>query len=524
MKKFKLKKVIIGIAIIIFLILMAIGILVFAKSTNTNKKVNGDEVFSSNSSFFLPNKEKKYALFNADGKQLTDFIFSEERDFKDGVAKVENKDTKEYGIIRENGKYLIEFGKYDYISQSGTLFLVRDKEANYKIINSKGKEVFSEEYDIEQFEYQDYLYSVSNDEIVNIVDYNGKVIDTFEKKDSDNKICTIDSDGKYGIVIFKDTAYFYNLNKAQRMFEIKNKGSKIYEMASYLDYISDEYNAFVLNPFGNEYYIYKDGNYKFSIDENTSNGRFIFFKNGLACQSEKSAGKFYIYDYDGNKIAEDVIKIKDISNYAVEKNGKITIIYNGEEKNNIDIRTSSIAKFAEVLDDTILIINKQKFTFYNLNGEIINEIPYDKAEPFLKEGYTFVKDEIGSTYIINKNNQKCSENYDSITSLYYNNITDEKEKYWIAKKDNVKYLLSFDGKKIILKDFDDVKTFGKNNKILVTYGEYVKVFDAQKNKIIAELKVNKDRLEAADNYFKLNENGKVMYYSYSTGKVFYTYE
>lgn len=58
MKKFKLKKVIIGIAIIIFLILMAIGILVFAKSTNTNKKVNGDEVFSSNSSFFLPNKEK----------------------------------------------------------------------------------------------------------------------------------------------------------------------------------------------------------------------------------------------------------------------------------------------------------------------------------------------------------------------------------------------------------------------------------------------------------------------------------
>lgn len=58
MKKFKLKKVIIGIAIIIFLILMAIGILVFAKSTNTNKKVNCDEVFSSNSSFFLPNKEK----------------------------------------------------------------------------------------------------------------------------------------------------------------------------------------------------------------------------------------------------------------------------------------------------------------------------------------------------------------------------------------------------------------------------------------------------------------------------------
>ena len=56
---------------------------------------------------------KDNALFNEDGKKLTDFIFTSTSDFVNGTALVKKDDA--YGIINANGKMTVDFGKYNYI-------------------------------------------------------------------------------------------------------------------------------------------------------------------------------------------------------------------------------------------------------------------------------------------------------------------------------------------------------------------------------------------------------------------------
>ena len=121
--KGKKKSPLLLIAIIAIVGLLVLGIVIVPKLFGKTASGSGNKNDNSNA-FFLANNEGTYAVFNADGKQLTDFniksSFGEE--FKNHTCFVENIDGKR-GIIKDNGKMLVDFEKYTFLNNVGALYL-----------------------------------------------------------------------------------------------------------------------------------------------------------------------------------------------------------------------------------------------------------------------------------------------------------------------------------------------------------------------------------------------------------------
>lgn len=96
------------------------------------------KILSHQRPFFKKNKEGYYALFDTTGKQLTDFIFSKVEDFYNHTSVVITKDGKS-GIIKDNGKYLVNLGKYKKIYSTGPLYKLITNDNKNKYINNGGK-------------------------------------------------------------------------------------------------------------------------------------------------------------------------------------------------------------------------------------------------------------------------------------------------------------------------------------------------------------------------------------------------
>ena len=136
LKKKKIKKIIGVTLIVLVLIALAIFVfkIIFKKEPMTFEKLGQTEAF------FLMDDEGYYALFNEDGKQLTEFEFETTGDFYGGVVRVKSKNGKN-GIIKENGKYLEPLSE-NSIYGSYSLFEINNSE-NYitQIKNYKGRQV-----------------------------------------------------------------------------------------------------------------------------------------------------------------------------------------------------------------------------------------------------------------------------------------------------------------------------------------------------------------------------------------------
>ena len=77
-------------------------------------------------SFWLPNNDGKVAIFNVDGKQLTEFIYTAgSNSFINDTAFVKNE-KEEYAIITSLGKELVKFGKYEKITDIGAGYIAKD--------------------------------------------------------------------------------------------------------------------------------------------------------------------------------------------------------------------------------------------------------------------------------------------------------------------------------------------------------------------------------------------------------------
>lgn len=518
----KNKKILLVLIVLVILVAIGAGIFIFTKVSNSKKASKGEEDNVAKS-FFLSDSNGLYALFNADGKKLTDFIFSEVKEFSNGVATVKRSDTKEMAIIKDNGKYLVDFGKYETIYQFGSLFSVYDSEGYY-IINSEGKKVFDKNYSIESHDSKDKIYVVSNDNEINIVDYKGNFLDILEKSDDDDTVDILESKGKYGICIYKKKAYVYDLEKSNKLFEIDSNGKKTSIQNYYLDYISEENNAIILNPFGNEYYVYKDGKLKFTIDTKDVSSYFKFYKDGITAR-EKNSGtnKYLLYDYDGNKIADNVVLVKDTKNYATFDNSrKLKFYKNNEVVKEMNLKGTDSLEVSFQGPDSVVLMRSvsNKNTYYDSEGNKINENPYYSADIFQPNGYAIVTDEESNEYWIDKSNKKVSEEYDNIKT-YEISSDDDKSKCWITTIGEENVLLSYDLKKVVAKDFSEIKKTGKKNIALLTSSDVVKLFDLEKGKVITEIKTKIDNIETKEDYLIVQENGKQAYYSYTTGKIFY---
>ena len=120
------KKLIISIGAIAGLLVIILIIKTFFLGNKSNDKTVYNPEFNlrESATFFIKDNDKElYALYNSDGKKLTDFDYKNSNtEFYNHAMLVENTDGK-YGVINDSGKTIIKFGEYDNITRISSLFL-----------------------------------------------------------------------------------------------------------------------------------------------------------------------------------------------------------------------------------------------------------------------------------------------------------------------------------------------------------------------------------------------------------------
>ena len=116
--------------IIAVLILIILVLFVFKFISMFARPTTDPELTTS---FFIKNKDDKYAMFNDSGKKLTDFIYSSVESIYNGAVKVKDENDK-VAILNEKGKYIVKPGKYKTIIQNGGIFKVEEKENVFSLL------------------------------------------------------------------------------------------------------------------------------------------------------------------------------------------------------------------------------------------------------------------------------------------------------------------------------------------------------------------------------------------------------
>ena len=134
--------------------------LIIAKPFNENTPIGGSSSqsgpFYDDKAFIVSSEasgKKRYAIYNSNGEAVTDFIYDGSRTTFIGGTVLMKKDGK-YGLVGQDGKEVIEFGKYGKIVAYGGLYGL-NRDGKDILVNNKGEMVT--EYNVDDFShYNDY--------------------------------------------------------------------------------------------------------------------------------------------------------------------------------------------------------------------------------------------------------------------------------------------------------------------------------------------------------------------------------
>ena len=498
------------ILIVVGIILAIVIIFLLVKHFMGENQKYSFESIDDTTSFFIQNKEGKSALFNEDGKQLTEFVFDSNGSFYGGVSKVTTEDGK-YGIIKEDGKYLVELGD-DYISDYDSLFVVHasatDKEY---VINSKGETIL-EGYDITIHSfYNPYIYYVEVEsekdkepDKVQVLNYAGKVMDTIPNEEyftSSNPLkgYTTLSDGK--------KTYVYNLDEGKKVTEVDGgycvayvEGNKVLLSSCSTWYSSDDTNGYVVLEKGKE-------KYKKSKDEC---GLTLLSDGSVVCRTD--AGDNVFVSDDGTLSSTKFDDAIDGKNYVVHEGEQYVFYENGKKANTLDCVSVS-----RTLEDGYILYHSSSrkcssqesgYAYYNKKGEKVSDTFYS-ATTFDDNERAIVSTDKSNYYLIDSKYQKVTDTYSRIYqdgNLY--EVTKDQEDIMIDK----------DGKQIAA-GYKDYKTIsrheGKEKFIAFVYDNKVEIYNSITGKKIGE--VEGSSINLTEHYYYYGDH----YYSYNTGKEFY---
>ena len=504
MKNFDKSKLLI--VLIIFIIISGIVLVLNLINKNSNNK---EEEISSTTSFFIFDGEH-YALFNENGKQLTEFIFSDVNEFYAHTTCVEN-DNEQYAVLMDNGKYLIDFGEYESIYQYGTIYVLGDGKGNSKYINYKNKEFMNKYYSIATPVNQEYIHLFYNreyEDTVLVVDYEGNILDTLTMVGGiTNRYGTLTAgvelsdDNSYAMLQYGEKYYLYNINKHKKVMDFNSSCAitDISEDGSKVILLVDE-NWIILEKDQKVLEIPK-GEYE---DIKISNCGFI----------ANTSSEFDFLDEKGNIIAKDIISYLDTKNYVIKDKNTYKFYTNNSLVKELELLNFESGE----LNNYYIGKNDRTFdyVYYNNKGEALNNKAYNTAHEFSKKGYAEVSLDEKEKFLIDKNNNKVSDNYSRI-----NNIVDYDDNayFYEASKDSIKYLLSYNGK-VLEKGFNNIEKI--QNKVLVEYNDVTVIYDYNTQEKICN--INAKNLEFEEYYAYRVENGEKQYFSYKTGKKIYSHK
>ena len=519
-KKSKFRGIKIGIILTIVAILLIIaGIFLSFNQSSKERSDNNQNIvekLNTTTAFFLENNESKLALFNEDGEQLTDFIFTEYRSFVNHTAVVWQGD--QVGLIDENGKMIFDFGEYDYIFQRGALYDVSNFEvtpAINQLINSNNKVL----YDLNDSEiiYGDYdtiavLLELEAENKYVVLDYNGNELLSFPKVDGIKEKPSCSEDENYLSVFYNNVEWVFNVLDGTLMATFET--TEPYQPVN----VSDDGNVVILSSQNNGDKAIKDSQV-FDVD---SVCEWVEIKNNvLTCRKN---GGHYILDENMNVILDmDCNKYMDAKNYLTVTDNKVAIYQNNNLIKELSCRSvsssmSSPTYYAYLVQTSDYLcdeeIEDRLYEFYKINGEKLNDKFYKKAADFDEQGVAIVSEDGENYYLIDKNGNQISDMY---SKIYKNGL------YYITVKDGLRGAINQTGKEIVPNQYSSVVyRFSGDKHCLIAEtndSKYI-VYDVKRNLITDPLDKEPS---IQDNYILVNSNTKIQYYTFD-GKLIYEKE
>lgn len=519
-KIFKNNKIIFVAVGIVVVILVVSLFFIFKKNKNNSKDFDVNYA----DAFFISDGDN-YALFNNDGKQLTDFKFSSVKSFINKTALVKKDD--EYGVINDKGKMVIDFGKYDNIKSKAGLYEVTDKNGNSYIVNGKGKVL----YDMNDAELETFidvdLYSILTDKKNNtykVLNYAGKTLVEFKKDSSNDKEPSTNEEDNFMSVFYNNKNYVFDLSNSKKVASFDSdkhycvnnvsEDGKIITLNSCVGFLESQDKTY--------YKFIKDGKL---YDLSDKCEKVIYSSDNLYCLNDSERKLIY-----GNgKVGIEVNNVlySDNDTYVKNEENGVEFYNKGKSVKKVECKSMYASSYYDgyTKNGLFLLISSSrsgcdssmsgKKEYYKSNGEKAFDKQFKEANKFDNNGNAIVSEDGKNYYLINEKGKKISNEYTSIT---YNESN--YEDFYLVTKDDLKGIINKNGKEVIEPKYTSVTIYKvrdmKFAKLKTKDSKYI-VFDLIKNK---ELVTSDAELSIGEHSIYETKDDHRKYYTLK-GKLFY---
>lgn len=473
-----------------------------------NKPGSGDQTakLDYSDSFFISDNGK-YLLWNDSGKRLTEDEYSNKSEFVAGYAMVRKGD--QYGIIKDDGRMSVDYGKYGRISNEGGLYLAEDGNTKEESLITGSGKVLAKGDDLDVYSPGSTggFAGVKVDGKIKFYNYNGTLMfetDAVDEADDPD----INSRDDFGIVHYGNQNWVFDARDGKVL--AKFEGSRYG-----FDTVSDSRKMILLSGYEDENGYKLIANDKvYDLNETKYYGMTAL--DQLIGYDDHSELALLDGDYKVAKKVSTYLDLKDINNYATElTDGGVAIYQNGEKVKEFgegaDIATSGI-----LFSDYYAIEENDKAKFYNLDGSVaFNGREFESIRMLFDEnGNAIVADVEDEYYLLNNSGEKVSD-------VVASRISVQEGGYELKNEDGKYAIANRSGKPVTDFKYDLVsyRTAPEPRNIWTgrTEDEKYDIIDADSGKVIAE-GVEYDGIYR--NYFTVRKDGGLAYYTYD-GNIFY---
>ena len=497
------------IGLIVVAVLVIVGAVIALLNSNRTNSSDPTAKITYSKSFFIYD-DGRYTLWNADGKRITEDEYGNQSNFVGGYAFVKKDD--QYGVIRDDGKMSIEYGKYGNIVTKGGLYLVQDGNTKeYYLVTGSGKEL-AKGADLKVYTANSTsgLAAAEVDGKIKIYNYAGSIMAEVDMVEEASEP-VLSSSHDFGLFYYNNQNIIFDVRTGKAIATID--GSRYT-----FDSVSDSRKMIILEDYdnANKYKLIADEKV-YNLDETKYYG--ITALDSVIGYDNYSEIALLGDDYKVIKRVSTYLDLKDSNNYAVEnENGNVEIYRNGEMIKDFG-DNSGIATSGVLYDDYYAIEKDDKFMFYNLDGSVgINREFNDIYSLFDQFHHAIVADNENEYYLIDTGGNHVGD-------FVAKSILSRDGGYELKNSEGKYAVADKNGKPVT--DFKYESTYYRSNaephNIWTgrTSTDSYDVIDVDNGKVVVE---NVNAESFYDNYFTVeNGDGKTEYYTYA-GELFYTSE
>lgn len=385
--------------LIIAAVAVIIGVVVAVLCLNKTDGADPTANISYSKSFFIYD-DGKYTLWNADGQRITEDEYQSQSSFIGGYALVKRDD--QYGIINENGRMSVDYGKYGSISSKGGLYLAEDGNTKEQfLITGSGKVLAKgEKLDIETASLSGGFAAVVADGKMRVYNYAGTLV--AETDEIDGEEPAMNSSRDYGIAHYGDQNWVFDARNGQVVATFNGPRYSF-------DTISEDRTMILLEDYddSNKYKLIANGKI-YDLDETKNYG--LTDLNQVLGYDNYDELALLNNDYKVARRVNTYLQLKDTDNFAEQKNdGGVEIYYNGQKVKEFG-EDAEIVVSGLLYNDLYAIRDGEKVKFYNLDGSVAFDKEFEDVYVLSdKNHHAVVAENEGEYYLMDAKGNRISE-------------------------------------------------------------------------------------------------------------------